>query len=92
MIQPLYISNCKVDDSAYSKLYKCLINKFGITVKLLIFNMVKDNNELFKEEIIDHNIHVYELDSMISKGSYGMDWYDEKGVNKLLEIVKSACK
>ena len=91
MIQPLYISNCKVDNSEYSKLYNVLTKKFGITVKLLIFNMVKLNNEVFNEEIIGNNIQVYELESKISKGSYGMQWYDEKGVNKLLEIVKNAC-
>ena len=38
---------------------------------------------------INDNSYVYELDSKIVKGEYGMMWYDKKGINKFIDIIKS---
>lgn len=92
MIQPLYLIK-KIEqldeNNLYKKLYEILTSKFKNKVKLFIFNIKKYNNNIFREDIISSNLIVYELDSNIIKGKYGMDSYDNKGIQKFLEIINS---
>jgi len=77
------------ENNLYKKLYEILTSKFKNKVKLFIFNIKKYNNNIFREDIISSNLIVYELDSNIIKGKYGMDSYDNKGIQKFLEIINS---
>lgn len=92
MIQPLYlIKKIEHEDEndLCEKLYEILTSKFKNKVKLLVFNIKKYNNNIFREDILSSNLIVYELDSNIIKGKYGMDSYDNKGVKKFLEIINN---
>ena len=90
MIQPLYLLNNKENDYDVKSLYNILFNKFSNSkVILLVFNITKKNNLVYKENKINNNCIIYELESKIAKGSHGMMWYDKKGINKFLEIIKS---
>lgn len=90
MIQPLYINNIKTNKEEVIKLYKTLINKFNKTkVILLIFNITKINNIVYNETKINNNCYIYELKTKISKGKYGMIWYDKQGIDQFLKIIKS---
>jgi uncharacterized protein YcfL len=90
MIQPLYINNIKTNKEKVIKLYKTLINKFNKTkVILLIFNITKINNIVYNETKINNNCYIYELKTKISKGKYGMIWYDKQGIDQFLKIIKS---
>lgn len=89
MIQPLYLNNLLVDNNKIIKLYNVLSNKYGNKIKLCIFNIInKNNNNIYKEEYLNENLIVVELDTNMICGNYGMMYFDQNGINKFLEIIK----
>lgn len=87
MIQPLYLTNSNYDLEKINKLYDVLFNKFGDKIKLLIFNIIKKNNNEYNECKIHSNLILYELDTEIVVGPHGMQYFDENGINKFIEII-----
>lgn len=85
MIQPLYLSTAIPTKDEYIDLYNVLLSKFGDKIKLLVFNISSRNNTIFKEDIINKNLILYELDSNIHRKL--TDRYDDKGSKKFLELV-----
>ena len=90
MIQPLYLNNVQNENTKINELFNTLVNKFNNSnVILLIFNITKIDNLVYKENKINNNCYIYELESKIVTVDYGMNGYDKKGVDKFLEIIKS---
>ena len=88
MIQPLYLNNLKCNYESITNLYNILIKKFGEEkVKLIIFNINSKKNSTFKEEKINNNLSIFELDTNIVKGPRGMEYFDKKGIKKFIEII-----
>lgn len=87
MIQPLYLTNKSINYEKINNLYELLINKFGKNIKLFIFNILKKENKIYKEEKINNNLILFELDTNIIKGPAGMNYFDNKGVNKFINII-----
>jgi hypothetical protein len=56
--------------------------------KLLIFNITKISNNLFKEIKLNDKLFVYELETNMIKGNYGMMYFDDSGTKNFLEILK----
>jgi hypothetical protein len=89
MIQPLYLNNKSVDNNKYIQMYNLLTDKFGKKIKLFIFNIIKKENHLYNEEKIIDNIYLFELETTIEPGPHGMDYFDGKGIDKFLNIIRS---
>ena len=89
MIQPLYQNNLSVDLYKIKKLYNILLDKYGNKIKLIIFNIIKEKNEIFNKENINENLVIVELDTNMVIGNYGMMYFDNNGVNKFLEIINN---
>ena len=89
MIQPLYISNKINDYEIINKLYTTLKKYYNKNFKLLIFNITKIDNDLYKETKLNDETYVYELKTKMIKGNYGMMYFDNDGVKKFIEILKS---
>jgi hypothetical protein len=89
MIQPLYLTNSNYNIDKINKLYDILFKKFGNKIKLLIFNIIKKNNTEFSEIKINSNLILYELDTKIIIGPYGMEYFDEKGLIKFRDIINN---
>lgn len=89
MIQPLYINNLSVDLDKIKKLYNILLDKYGNKIKLIIFNIVKEKNEIFYKENINENLIVVELDTNMVVGKHSMMFFDNYGINKFLEIINN---
>ena len=85
MIQPIYLSTEIPTKDMYLDLYNVLLTKFGGKIKLLVFNIPNRNNSIFKEDIINENLILYELVSNIHRTV--TDRYDDKGKQKFLELV-----
>ncbi len=90
MIQPLYLTNKNVDIEKikllYSSLKKYFLNK---KFKLLVFNICKKDNDKYIETKINEETILYELETSMCIGKSGMFYFDKKGINKFLEIIKS---
>ncbi len=90
MIQPLYISQKNNDDNLILVLYTTLKKYYNNkNFKLLIFNIVKINNNEYKETKLNQDVYVYELKTNMVKGKYGMMYFDKDGINKFISILKS---
>jgi hypothetical protein len=89
MIQPLYLTNKSIDYDKINKLYELLLNRFGENIKLFIFNISKKVNKSYKEEKINDNLILFELDTNIVKGPAGMNYFDKKGISKFINIIKN---
>lgn len=87
MIQPLYLNNIPVDNNKIIKLYNILFNKFGNKIKLIIFNIINKNNNIYKEEFLNENLLTVELDTNMVVGNHGMMYFDENGISKFLKII-----
>ena len=93
MIQPIYL-NIDVVDYNENKdkilnLYNNLCNKFNNNIKLIIFIIQHKKNNIFKEEIINLNLKIIELDTEMNVGNHGMMYFDENGLKKFLQIIHS---
>lgn len=88
MIQPLYLNNLSVDNNKIIKLYNVLSNKYGNKIKLCIFNIINKNNNIYKEEYLNENCIVVELNTNMICGNYGMMYFEQNGINKFLEIIQ----
>jgi hypothetical protein len=87
MIQPLYLNNLSIDKLNIIKLYDILYNKYGNKIKLCIFNIINENNNIYKEEYLNQNLVIIELDTKMICGKYGMMYFDNNGINKFLKII-----
>jgi hypothetical protein len=93
MVQPLYL-NENIFDYNENKdkilnLYNNLCNKFNNNIKLIIFIIKNKNNKVFKEEIINLNLKIIELDTEMIVGNYDMMYFDENGIKKFLQIIQN---
>jgi hypothetical protein len=88
MIQPLYLNNLSTNNDKILKIYNVLSNKYGNKIKLCIFNISNKNNNIYKEEFLNENLIVVELDTNMISGNYGMMYFDQNGINKFLQIIK----
>ncbi len=89
MIQPLYILNNDVNMDKIINLFDILKKYFNNNqFKLLIFNITKISNNLFKEIKLNDKLFVYELETNMIKGNYGMMYFDDSGTKNFLEILK----
>jgi len=88
MIQPLYLKNNIVNKDNILKLYQILLNKYNTNIKLIIFNIVNENNIIFKKEYYNDNLIVIELDTKMVKGNHGMMYFDDNAIKKFLNIIK----
>ena len=90
MIQPLYISQKNNDDNLILELYTTLKKYYNNkNFKLLIFNIVKINNNEYKKTKLNEEVYVYELKTNMVIGNYRMMYFDKDGINKFIEILKS---
>jgi hypothetical protein len=88
MIRPLYLNN--IIDDKYDKiieLYNVLNTKIKSNVELIIFDIKNKNNINYKENLINDNILIVELDTHMVKGKYGMMYFDKNGIQKFLNII-----
>ena len=85
-INPLYRNNLEYDFTKYKNLYDILVNKFNPHIKLYIFNIIKKDNEIYKEEIINENFKIYELDTKMVMDN-GMAYFDKNGIEKFKKII-----
>ncbi len=89
MIQPLYLKSRGSNDQDVQALYNLLAGRLpGTRIVLLVFNIVRAVNESYREVELDGDCYVYELESAMGKGRFGMMWYDSRGIGKFLEIVR----
>jgi len=61
MIQPLYLKNILVENNKIVKLYNILLNKYSNKIKLIIFNIISKNNNIYKP----NNIKLYNNDAAL---------------------------
>jgi hypothetical protein len=87
MIQPLYLKNILVENNKIVKLYNILLNKYSNKIKLIIFNIISKNNNIYKEEYLNENLVIVELDTNMVIGNYNMMYFDENGISKFLKII-----
>ncbi len=88
MIQPLYLNNLPTNNDKIFKLYNILLNKYGNKIKLYIFNILNKNNNIYKEEFLNENLIVIELDTNMILGNHGMMYFDQNGIDNFLQIIK----
>ena len=88
MIQHLYLKNLEVNIDNIKKLYDILFTRNGNKIKLLVFNIVKEKNDVFKREDINENLVLIELDTNMEIGNYDMMYFDKNGIDKFLTIIK----
>ena len=88
MIQPLYLNNLPTNNDKILKLYNILSNKYGNKIKLCIFNILNKNNNIYKEEFLNENLIVVELDTNMILGNHGMMYFDQNGIDIFLQIIK----
>ena len=86
MIQPLYLTNAQIDYDMINELFSYLKIHFT-NMKLIIFNILKKHNKVFKTAILEENLLIVELDTKMEVGNYGMMYFDKDGIKKFLEII-----
>lgn len=86
MIQPLYLTNKQIDYNMINNLFSYLKRHFS-NMKLIIFNILKKHNKVFKSTILEENLLIVELDTKMVVGNYGMMYFDKDGIKKFLEII-----
>jgi hypothetical protein len=89
MIQPLYLNNNEINYKEINNLYINLKKKFK-NIKLIIFNILKKNNTILKMDFFENkNLILVELNTKMIVGNYGMLYFDKRGIEKFLEIIKN---
>jgi hypothetical protein len=91
MIQPLYLTKSKPNNTKIKRLYKNLKNKFTDNIKLIVFNIININNKIYKYKNINNKIFIIELDTLMSK-KYNTMYFDEKGIVKFIDIINNISK
>lgn len=90
MIQPLYIANINQDNDNIIKLYNTLKGYYSHNdFKLLIFNINNIKNDVYSEIKLNDEVIIYELNTSMVLGNCGMMYFNNNGVNKFIEILKS---
>lgn len=87
MVRPLYRGKEDANRDLVIVLFDLLENMFGPKIKMHVFNITSRNNTCYKEDRVKSGLFIYELATAIVQGPCGMQYFDDEGQKKFVELI-----